>query len=228
LRSGQYSDGRITESAGAEYLFGKAAILPYKTAYAVAAFTGAVMSLSVVWNVADTLNMLMAVPNLVCILLLSGVITEETKYYLEGGNIEKIDKENRFHHRTAPQIPRSIKSKNHRKNKLIILPICWYNIACYKKILIDIKKMNRNWMKAAGRDCKCNTEGVSTDFAENCAMISGKEDRSRTGLWKAQAPKGQLPGTRQAVLGRISQVYNRAEGIFSFCSVFVFAVNVPA
>lgn len=77
---------------GAEYLFGKAAILPYKTVYVAAAFTGAVMSLSTVWNIADTLNMLMAIPNLVCILLLSGVIAEETKYYLTGDNIEKVDR----------------------------------------------------------------------------------------------------------------------------------------
>jgi len=89
---------------GAEYLFGKAAILPYKTVYVIAAFTGAVMSLSVVWNIADTLNMLMAVPNLACILLLGGVIAEETKYYLEGGNIEKIDKE------PIPTIARRCKS----------------------------------------------------------------------------------------------------------------------
>ncbi|HWQ77229.1 MAG TPA: amino acid carrier protein, partial [Anaerovoracaceae bacterium] len=78
---------------GAEYLFGKAAILPYKTIYIAAAFTGAVMSLSTVWNIADTLNMLMAIPNLACILLLSGVIAEETKYYLTDDNIEKIDQE---------------------------------------------------------------------------------------------------------------------------------------
>jgi alanine or glycine:cation symporter, AGCS family len=76
---------------GAEYLFGKAAILPYKAVYVAAVFTGAVMSLAAVWNIADAMNMLMAVPNLVCILLLSDVIAGETKYYLTGSNIEKSD-----------------------------------------------------------------------------------------------------------------------------------------
>jgi AGCS family alanine or glycine:cation symporter len=76
---------------GAEYLFGKAAIPPYRAAYVMAAFLGAVMSLSTVWNIADTLNMLMAIPNLACILLLSGVVAKETKYYLTGDNIERID-----------------------------------------------------------------------------------------------------------------------------------------
>lgn len=44
-------------------------------------------------------------------------------------------------------------------------------------------------------DCVSNTEGISIDSALNHVTISGKGDRSRTGLWKAQAPKGQLPGT---------------------------------
>jgi AGCS family alanine or glycine:cation symporter len=76
---------------GAEYLFGKAAILPYKAAYVLAIFAGAVMSLTLVWNIADTMNLLMAVPNLICILMLSGVIAGETRYYLTGNNIEKAD-----------------------------------------------------------------------------------------------------------------------------------------
>lgn len=76
---------------GAEYLFGKAVIIPYKVIYVAATFIGAVMSLATVWNVADALNMLMAIPNLICILLLSGVIAKETKYYLTGDNIDKID-----------------------------------------------------------------------------------------------------------------------------------------
>ena len=75
----------------AEYLFGKAVILPYKAAYTAAVFIGSIMSLETVWNIADTLNMLMAVPNLVCILLLSGVIAKETSYYLTGHNIERAD-----------------------------------------------------------------------------------------------------------------------------------------
>lgn len=76
---------------GAEYLFGKKIILPYKVIYVAITFVGAVMSLGTVWNIADALNMLMAIPNLICILLLSGIIAKETKYYLTDNNIENID-----------------------------------------------------------------------------------------------------------------------------------------
>ena len=76
---------------GAEYLFGKAVIIPYKVVYVCITFVGAIMGLSTVWNIADALNMLMAIPNLICVLLLSGVVAKETKFYLEGDNIDKID-----------------------------------------------------------------------------------------------------------------------------------------
>lgn len=76
---------------GAEYLFGKSVIIPYKAAYIAAIFIGAVMSLKSVWNIADALNMLMAIPNLICVLLLSNVVVSDTKYYLRGNNIDKID-----------------------------------------------------------------------------------------------------------------------------------------
>lgn len=75
----------------AEYLFGKSIIPPYKTVYVAASFAGAIMSLGTVWNIADTMNALMAIPNLICILLLSGLIAEETKFYLSDNNIEKTD-----------------------------------------------------------------------------------------------------------------------------------------
>lgn len=74
---------------GAEYLFGKPVIIPYKLLYIAATFLGAIMSLGTVWNIADAMNALMALPNLVCILLLSGVIAKETKSYL--CDIDRID-----------------------------------------------------------------------------------------------------------------------------------------
>lgn len=74
---------------GAEYLFGKAVIMPYKAIYVSTTFIGAIMSLASVWNIADALNMLMAVPNLICILLLHNVIAKDTKYYLSGNNIDR-------------------------------------------------------------------------------------------------------------------------------------------
>lgn len=76
---------------GAEYLLGKLVILPYKLVYVAVTFIGAIMSLGTVWNIADAMNALMAIPNLICILLLSGIIAKETKYYLTDDNIEKID-----------------------------------------------------------------------------------------------------------------------------------------
>ena len=54
----------------------------YRAIFIVAVFFGSVMSLSVVWNLADIANALMAIPNLIAILLLSGVIVRETRKYL--------------------------------------------------------------------------------------------------------------------------------------------------
>lgn len=76
---------------GAEYLFGKVIIKPYKILYVAVTFIGSAVALATVWNIADALNMLMTIPNLICILLLSGVIAKETKYYLEGDKINEID-----------------------------------------------------------------------------------------------------------------------------------------
>ena len=74
---------------GAEYLFGKKIIMPYKVVYVIFTFLGAIMSLGLVWNIADAMNALMALPNLLCIILLSGVVAKETKLYLN--DIDKID-----------------------------------------------------------------------------------------------------------------------------------------
>jgi AGCS family alanine or glycine:cation symporter len=63
----------------AEYLFGPRAIKPYRILWVGAVLAGSVASLDVVWNFADALNGLMAVPNLVALLALSGVIAAETK-----------------------------------------------------------------------------------------------------------------------------------------------------
>jgi AGCS family alanine or glycine:cation symporter len=75
----------------AEYLFGPKAVLPYRVIYIAFAFIGSVVSLDVVWNTADALNALMAVPNIIAVLLLSNVIAKETKYYLTGDNLNQED-----------------------------------------------------------------------------------------------------------------------------------------
>ncbi len=66
----------------AEYLFGRRAIRPYRLAWVAAVMVGSVTSLQAVWDFADIANGLMAIPNLVSLLALSGVIVAETRTYL--------------------------------------------------------------------------------------------------------------------------------------------------
>jgi len=63
----------------AEYLLGIKAILPYRLIWVAFVAVGAIAKLSFVWDLADTLNGLMAVPNLVGLLCLSGVAVAETR-----------------------------------------------------------------------------------------------------------------------------------------------------
>ncbi len=65
-----------------EYLKGKRWMLAYRIVFVLMIFVGSIVSLDVVWNAADCMNALMAIPNLVALLLLSGVIARETKHYL--------------------------------------------------------------------------------------------------------------------------------------------------
>jgi len=64
-----------------EYLFGVKSILPFRLAWIVAVFVGARAELNFVWLLADTLNALMAIPNLVALLLLSPVVFKLSKDY---------------------------------------------------------------------------------------------------------------------------------------------------
>ncbi len=65
-----------------EYLFGTKATLVYKMAFIVCIVFGATMSFELAWNIADTLNGLMAIPNLIGVLALSGTVFAVTKNYL--------------------------------------------------------------------------------------------------------------------------------------------------
>ena len=60
----------------------------YRIMYIVALFFGSIISLDIIWNIADTMNALMAIPNLVALLLLSKVAAQETKKYLWSGHID--------------------------------------------------------------------------------------------------------------------------------------------
>ncbi|MHC4911937.1 MAG: alanine:cation symporter family protein, partial [Planctomycetota bacterium] len=65
-----------------EYLFGPRAIMPYRCVYCFVVILGAVGALDLVWTIADILNALMAVPNLIALLALAGTVAVKTKDYL--------------------------------------------------------------------------------------------------------------------------------------------------
>ena len=74
----------------AVYLFGEKVILAYKILWVAGVFIGSLMELNFVWDLADLLNGLMAIPNIFAVLLLSGVIVAETKKYA-GEHIDDKD-----------------------------------------------------------------------------------------------------------------------------------------
>lgn len=65
----------------AQYLFGARAVLPFRLLWVLAIPLGALAQLDFIWLVADTLNALMALPNLVALLLLSPVVFQVTRAY---------------------------------------------------------------------------------------------------------------------------------------------------
>ena len=66
-----------------EFLFGVKAILPYRVLWIVAIPVGATINLGFIWLVADTLNAMMALPNLIALLLLSPVVFKLTREHFE-------------------------------------------------------------------------------------------------------------------------------------------------
>lgn len=73
----------------AEYLFGSRVILPYRWLWVAAVMLGSVVTLNAVWSFADIANGLMAVPNLISLLALSGVVVKETREYLWNDQLDK-------------------------------------------------------------------------------------------------------------------------------------------
>lgn len=73
------------------YLFGKHAVRPYQVLYVVVAFLGAIGIGDLVWTVSDITNALMAVPNIIVVLLLSGTIARETRHYVWEKNLDEAD-----------------------------------------------------------------------------------------------------------------------------------------
>ena len=72
-----------------EYLKGKRWMLFYRMIYIVSIFVGSVVNLALVWNLADCMNALMAIPNLLSLLCLSGIIVHETRKYLWRGQLDR-------------------------------------------------------------------------------------------------------------------------------------------
>lgn len=72
-----------------EYFAGRRALIPYRILYVLVALVAPVMALDLVWLLADVLNALMAIPNLVAVLLLSPVVISETRKYIN--DLDRMD-----------------------------------------------------------------------------------------------------------------------------------------
>lgn len=67
-----------------EFLFGSRVNKPFMLVYALVAIIGATMDLGLMWSIAETFNGLMAIPNLIAVFLLSGVVVKLVKEYFAG------------------------------------------------------------------------------------------------------------------------------------------------
>ena len=73
----------------AQYLLGPKAVIAYKVVFVAVVVAAPVVDLNLLWTIADILNACMAVPNLVAVLLLSGVIAAETRRYIH--DLDAVD-----------------------------------------------------------------------------------------------------------------------------------------
>ncbi|MBR5686427.1 MAG: sodium:alanine symporter family protein [Prevotella sp.] len=72
-----------------EYMKGRRWMLVYRVLYIIAVFVGSIVNLAVVWNFADCMNALMAIPNLLALLFLSRILVSETRKYLWSGRLDE-------------------------------------------------------------------------------------------------------------------------------------------
>ena len=77
-----------------EYLFKEKWVYLYRYLWVIIVFMGALFELEAVWNFSDAMNALMAVPNLIGLLLLSGILSRETQIFEKGINEGTINKYN--------------------------------------------------------------------------------------------------------------------------------------
>ena len=78
-----------------EYIFGSRSVWVYRIFYTLVIIPGAALKMEVVWLIADTLNGLMAIPNLIALVALSGVIIAETNTFLKIVEEERKEKKDR-------------------------------------------------------------------------------------------------------------------------------------
>ena len=65
-----------------ERLVGRGGVMPFRVVFALVVYVGCTQTLSIVWNFSDIMNGLMAIPNLIGLLILSGLVARETRWYL--------------------------------------------------------------------------------------------------------------------------------------------------
>lgn len=70
-----------------KYLFGSKAVIPYRILVMIFVFLGSCMKVNLVWELADTFNGLMVLPNLVGLLALSSIVKKRYNEFLEGKNL---------------------------------------------------------------------------------------------------------------------------------------------
>ncbi|GAB2555424.1 amino acid carrier protein [Leucobacter ruminantium] len=66
-----------------ERIFGRPSVMPFRIVFCLVVFIGATTQLSIVWSFSDVMNGLMAIPNLIGLVILSGLIARETRAYLK-------------------------------------------------------------------------------------------------------------------------------------------------
>ena len=71
-----------------EYMFGSKSIKPYQILFVLITVVGATMNLTLAWDIADTLNGLMAIPNLIALIGLSGVVVKLTREHFKKGTLK--------------------------------------------------------------------------------------------------------------------------------------------
>lgn len=81
----------------ANYLFGRLAILPYKVVYIIMHFVGATLAVTTIWDIGDVALSLVTLPNIVSLILLSGLLKKITDSYFE----RQPWKENEIAHKAA-------------------------------------------------------------------------------------------------------------------------------